>query len=219
MAIKQVTGTDVHGWLDVQIDGISNVTSLPYGLRVDTLGVAGGREKFRVLEGIRVGKTGSVELAPKGKSQFGSVPLKPAATVVLSLSASKVVFGHTALTLTPTFGVPPRFTASGGQSFFNQFESVTVTNDYGSNPVPIGLWPLQIPDEKHTLAERYLGRSRHATTWFRIGDGRDRYLHVGKFSNGCAAVTEMEKWSALWQYLILARKGDSMNVGTIRVVP
>jgi hypothetical protein len=46
------------------------------------------------------------------------------------------------------------------------------------NPVPYGVWKLQIPDEKHTaFGNNYLGKSKHATTWFRIMDGRDRYLH------------------------------------------
>lgn len=190
MGVKQVSGSDRHGWLDVRIDGISEITSLPYGLEVDTMGVNAGREKFKVLEGIRRSKTGSVKLTASGQSQFGTVALRGAASVRFSLSAGKVSFG--------------------GQSI----DAITDN----SNPVPVGTWSLQIPDEKHTLyGNGYLGRSAYATTWFRIGDGRDRYLHPGSVSAGCVTVTDVEKWGQLWQYLILARKRDGMNVGTITV--
>lgn len=189
--MNHLTGADRHVWLDVRIDGITNITSLPHGLQVDTLGVVAGRENFKVLEGIRKDKKGSVKLTPAGQSQFGLVTLKPPALVVFSLSAGKVTFVG---------------------------QSINAITD-PSNPVPQGLWSLQIPDERHTLyGNGYLGQSPHATTWFRIGDGRDRYLHPGAVSAGCVTVTEVLNWSLLWQYLVLARKGDGMNVGTIQVV-
>jgi hypothetical protein len=191
MPIKYVTGSDRHGWLDVRINGIAQITSLPYGLRIETLGVEAGREKFRVLEGIRKGKTGSVKLAPTGASQFGLVTLKGAASVRFNLGSERLTFGS---------------------------HSIKAITD-PDNPVPTGVWPLQIPDEKHRKADRYLARSPFALAWFRIGDGRDRYLHPGDASAGCITVKDVENWEKVWQHLILSRKGDGMNVGTVTVVP
>jgi hypothetical protein len=191
MATKYVTGSDRQGWLDVRIDGIVEITSLPYGLKVETLGTEAGREKFRVLEGIRKGKTGSVKLTQTGGSQFGSVTLKGAASVRFSLGSERLSFGS---------------------------QSIKAITD-PDNPVPTGVWSLQIPDEKHRKAHRYLARSPFALTWFRIGDGRDRYLHPGDASAGCITVKDVENWEKVWQHLILSRKGDDMNVGTVAVVP
>ena len=192
MAVKQVTGSDRHGWLDVRIDGIADITSLPYSLSVDTLGVSEGREKFKVREGIRKNMTGSVKLTPSGGSQFGSVAHRRAGSVSFSLSTGKVTFGELSI---------------------NALSAITDP----SNPVPIGTWTLQIPDEKHPGGFGYYGRSRHASVWFRIGDGRDRYLHPGRNTAGCVTVTDVENWTTLCEYLMIARKGDGMNVGTIQV--
>lgn len=126
-----------------------------------------------------------------GKSQFGTLAHRAPASVRFSLSTGKLTFGT---------------------------QTINAITD-PSNPVPVGTWTLQIPDEKYTLfGNGYLNRSQYATTWFRIGDGRDRYLHPGSVSAGCITVTDVEKWNLVWQYLILARKGDGMNVGNVTVV-
>jgi hypothetical protein len=45
----------------------------------------------------------------------------------------------------------------------------------------------------------------------------DRYLHTGSVSFGCITV-DPDEWTALYKYLILSRKGDGKNVGTIKVI-
>lgn len=188
---KYVTGSDRHGWLDVRIDGIPQVTSLPYGLKVDLLGAANGREQFKVLEGYRRQKAGNVLLPSRGGSQFGTIVHRSAARIRYSISAGTVTFGAQSAT--------------------------AITDPF--NPAPLGVWGLQIPDEKHThYGSVYLPRTPHATTWFRIGDGRDRYLHCGARTAGCVTVTDFSKWSSVWEYLVLARSGDNINVGTIEIV-
>ena len=191
MARKQVTQSDEHNWLDVKIDG-RGVTSLAYATTVDTMGVESGRENFTVLEGIYRGKRGSVKLMANGGSQFGSVAHRGPASVTFNISTGKVTYG--------------------GNS-----NNALVAKTQALNSVPIGRWSLQIPDEKHPGGFTYYGRSKHASCWFRIGDGRDRYLHPGRESGGCVTVTEIEKWTALSEYLTISRKGDGMNVGTITV--
>jgi hypothetical protein len=195
MAKKYVTESDQHGWLDVRIDGISQITSLPYACMVDARGTDPAnpkRELFTVLEGIRKGMTGSVFLTPRGTSQFGTnVSRRGPAAVKFNRSTGVVTIGGLSL------------------------KAITDPN----NPVPYGTWKLQIPDEKHTESGRgYLSRSKHATTWFRIMDGRDRYLHPGARTAGCVTVTEVEKWTSICELLTISRAGDSMHVGTIEVV-
>jgi hypothetical protein len=195
MAKKYVTESDYHGWLDVRIKGISNITSLPYACMVDVLGVDPNdsqRELFKVLEGIRKGMSGSVRLTPRGTSQFG--------TNVNRRGPAAVKFNRTTGLVTV-----------GGLSM----KAITDTG----NPVPYGVWKLQIPDEKHTASgNSYLSRSKHATTWFRIMDGRDRYLHPGARTAGCVTVTDVEKWTSICELLTISRLGDDMHVGTIEVV-
>ncbi len=143
-----------------------------------------------MLEGIRKNKTGSVRLPGVGASQFGLVQHKSPALVTFKRISGLVIFG-----------------GSSAKAF----------TDESNRPGP-GDWLLQIPDEKHNMGNTYLSRSRYARTWFRlVRDGRDRYLHPGTGSLGCVTVDEIEKWDALWSYLILARK-DNMNVGTLKVV-
>ena len=191
MNLKYVTGSDRHGWLDVRIDGIPQITSLSYALKVDLLGAANGREQFKVLEGYRRQKIGNVLLPSRGGSQLGNVVHRGPARVRYSISAGMVTFGA-------------------------QF-ATAITSP--RNPAPLGTWGLQIPDEKHTrFGTTYLPRTPHATTWFRLGDGSDRYLHCGVATDGCVTVTDFSKWSRIWEYLVLARSGDNINVGTIAVV-
>jgi hypothetical protein len=75
MAKSYVTESDRHGWLDVRINGMTEITSLPYACMVDALGKDprdSTRELFTVLEGIRKGRSGSVRLTPRGTSQFSN---------------------------------------------------------------------------------------------------------------------------------------------------
>lgn len=94
----------------------------------------------------------------------------------------------------------------------------------GGPPVPIGTHDLELPDVSHRLGEQYLGSAKHAKSWFFIGHEmnnartNNRYLHVGNASAGCVTVQSHDRWDDLYRYLILSRKGDSLSVGTIKVV-
>jgi hypothetical protein len=77
---------------------------------------------------------------------------------------------------------------------------------------------LEIPDEVHNLGNAYISQSRVATTWFRVGHSGDRFLHTGHVSLGCTTVTDVPKWTEIYNYLIRRRKGDLKSVGTIQVV-
>ena len=38
-----------------------------------------------------------------------------------------------------------------------------------------------------------------------------RYIHVGQLSEGCVTVYELEKWTALYEYLISHRVAGSLG--------
>ena len=58
----------------------------------------------------------------------------------------------------------------------------------------------------------------HARTWSRIGHRGRSYLHPGAMSLGCVTVTETAWWEELYHLPIVARKGDGVSVGVLRVV-
>jgi hypothetical protein len=50
--------------------------------------------------------------------------------------------------------------------------------------------------------------------WFPIGlfgssSNSSRYIHVGHLSEGCVTVHQLEKWAALYEFLISHRVGNS----------
>lgn len=83
-----------------------------------------------------------------------------------------------------------------------------------SNPTPIGKHELQIPDFQHMRGSK---RGPYGTTWFRIGDSGDRYLHAGDNSLGCTTITRISEWPKIWAYLITARR-NSRSVGELEVL-
>jgi N-acetylmuramoyl-L-alanine amidase len=87
-----------------------------------------------------------------------------------------------------------------------------------TKPVPAGTHDIELPDEPHDKGIPYESKSIYAKTWFRIGHTGDRYLHTGAGSDGCITVTEIEKWTDIYNYLIKRRKGDGLSVGTVEVV-
>ena len=92
-----------------------------------------------------------------------------------------------------------------------------------SNPVPVGSYPIQIPDFPHPLGNNYLHKTDYAMSWFYLGYGKavsgskDRYLHPGRVSEGCVTVSPAG-WTQLYKYLITSRSGDASNVGRLTVV-
>jgi hypothetical protein len=73
------------------------------------------------------------------------------------------------------------------------------------NPVPVGMHDLEIPDEIHKLAQRFVSQTPFAETWFRIGHDGDRYLHPGTITEGCNTVEDIAKWTDVYNYLIKRR--------------
>lgn len=91
------------------------------------------------------------------------------------------------------------------------------TTTQASNPVPVGVHELEIPDEVHPGGEPYLSKSIYAGTWFRIGHSGDRYLHPGSVSAGCVTVKDVPKWTDIYNVLIRCRMNDGKSVGMLYV--
>lgn len=91
-----------------------------------------------------------------------------------------------------------------------------------NNPLPNGVYDIEIPDEPHPYGEYYEKYSLHAKTWFRIGHEGNRYLHLGSVSAGCITVRKQEnnpaRWDEIYQLLITSRKGDGRSVGTVEIL-
>ena len=75
---------------------------------------------------------------------------------------------------------------------------------------------LEFPYEPHPHGRRYMTYSKYAKTWFRIGHTGDRFLHTGRFSEGCITVKNHSQWTPIYNRLIRSRK-DKKSVGILIV--
>jgi len=185
------------GWLKVKLDQ-GRIVSLPEYIKVNFLERISNRDKFEILEGVYKGKKASVSARGAETSWLGSpMPLyKSAVSLTFKISTS--------LLKTP----------------IGDIQAVTDS----INPIPTGVYPIQLPDFPHDLGESYLDQATKALTWFYLGTGNavqgknDRYLHTGLISAGCVTVKEIDKWDRLYKSLIRARALGGKKIGTIKVL-
>jgi len=205
MAIKYVSNADGRGWLVVKHSDGSLYPPLPQYLSVDVFKTVGGREYFRILEGLpRIqGREASVSLNANGGSRLWSNNWRPSFEARLRFTITNAQAG----------------TGELWYGDWTQYGPIKAKTD-PSNPPPSGLYDIEIPDEVHPFGEGYLDLSPFATTWFRIGHWGDRFIHLGRISAGCITVDAQAEdrgaWSRLYDYLINRRK-DNRSVGTVRV--
>lgn len=197
MAVRYVTNADGKGWLKVRYskNSTANTTTyppLPQFLRVNHQRIENGRDYFVIMAGRNKGKQASVKLKTGNISYLS--PISPFYT------ASAVV----------------KFDITKGQLWYGDQGPVTAEID-SENPIPKGIYDLEIPYEPHIGGARYREQSKYVTTWFRIGHTGDRFLHPGERSAGCVTVTDIPAWTRIYEYLIRARKNDK-SVGTIEVL-
>ncbi|UPK41170.1 hypothetical protein [Paenibacillus pabuli] len=194
MSIRYVSNADNEGWLLVRLSGSQNPEALPQYLRVDYTNTDAGREHFKIIEGAYLGKEGSVKLKEDGSSYLANGdPKLPAAKVHFVIENKKLWY------------------EDGG--WIGPIDAKT----HPDNKVPVGIHDIEIPDNPHKVPEDYMQKSIFAKTWFRISHSGDRYLHTGSVSAGCVTVTDIPKWTDLYNYLIARRKGDSKSIGEIHV--
>lgn len=195
MSRRYVTNADGHGWLMVRYEDGRDGPALPQGLEVRVSHTSGNREYFTIQEGWMKGRKASVRLKSAGGGcsptlsfLASTAPRTPAVTLELDLRTNHFRWAgrNAAATVDP------------------------------SNPIPLGSWDIEIPDEPHGLGLHYTSSSVFATTWFRIGHDGDRFLHPGLNSAGCATITDIGAWTDIYNYMIFARQ-DVQSVGRIQV--
>jgi len=191
---------DRKGWLQVKTE-TDKIVSLPEYLRVDLTSHSNGRDYLTATEGAHTDEGRSVR-GRKFSVKEGN--LKPVSELKYR-SAANLMY------------------------YLKEEELIYSTNKkvraitHPSNPVPIGMHPLELLDFPHDLGEGYLGQSNWALSWFLLGTGpavkgkNDRYLHTGRFSAGCITV-DASGWNDLYRYLILCRSGNGTTVGKVHVV-
>jgi hypothetical protein len=166
--------------------------SLPEYLQIEFLLNKNGRDFFNAVEGIEQGKSFSVL---QGNLRKGLPAYRPAARLEFNITTGKLSFPG---------GILDAITGKGSEA------------------IPLGSHPIQIPDFPHDIGSTYLGKSQYALSWLYLGRGpaikgnNDRYLHAGMLTAGCVTV-DPGAWTKLYQYLILCRSGDGKTVGSIVV--
>ncbi len=220
-----VSSTDKTGWLLVSHSdkGGEPLFALPKHLKVKIRGLENGRVQFTVLEGRLKDEKGSV--IQKGGPHFNTInPHKKAAKLTLNLTTKKLSYN--------------------GKEIDAFTQEYAESNGGVLDPLPFGIWKIEIADSPHKLGEGYLEFTNFATTWFPIeksGGTLDRYVHVGSLSHGCATVginkirakdfnpndntlnwvrshsAKFTTWTDLYEYLIKSRLDDK-HVGTIEVI-
>ncbi len=195
MSVKHVAFTDEKGWLIVKYNDGSTYPPLPQYLRVDYLKSEGGRDFFKIVEGKSSGKEASVRHKQDGGSFLADGDPTLNEGIIHFVIETKQLFYR------------------DGENWIGPITTVTDP----SNPVPIGTHDIEIPDEIHDKARSYISQTPFAETWFRIGHDGDRYLHPGSITLGCVTVTDIPKWTEIYNYLIKRRKGDGKSVSIIQV--
>lgn len=186
-----INETDSHGWLNVLVEGIDKSVSLPKYLAVERIDKKDNRIQFRILEGFYENKLASVN-APSGSDDYFKTGILERFPIDMSYIKSSKTF------------------------ILNGKKYQAVEDEF--NKLNIGEFDVLIADMPHEGGWDYFKHSVFASTWFRIMDGDEKYIHTGKVSNGCLTITNHDKWDEVYSLLILARKGDGRHIGTLKVV-
>lgn len=106
-------------------------------------------------------------------------------------------------------------------SFNGKIALVTLNSvwDGRFSPIPPGSHTILSPDYSHKIISTagYVAATPGMIgndVWFPIGingsmQNSSRYIHVGHLSDGCVTVHELEKWTAIYNYLISHRAPNS----------
>lgn len=186
-----INETDSHGWLNVLVEGIDSPVSLPRYLAIERISKKDDRIQFRISEGFYKNKLASVN-APSSSDDYFKTGILERFPVDMSYSRSSKTF------------------ILNGK----KYQAV----ESASNKLNRGEFDVLIADMPHLFGRDYFDDSDFATTWFRIIDGDEKYIHIGEVSDGCLTITNHDKWDEIYSLLILARKGDGRHIGVLKVI-
>lgn len=187
--LERYTPDIEDGWIRT-LNAQSKEISLPAYIKLKPEYIKNKREYFTPLEGPYRHQLLSVKLQDGISSYFISdVQHEPMVTATYSISTKL-------------------FTLNG-----KKYQTV----DNPKAPWKKGLYDIEIPDHPHGRNNLYTEAVRQKV-WFRIGHDGARYLHSGKYSNGCMTMIETTRWMEIYNVLINARKGDFVSVGVVEVI-
>ncbi|PSJ38871.1 hypothetical protein [Allosphingosinicella deserti] len=222
MADKFTRRADASGWLSVRLTRSNTLASLCEYTRVTKLRQSGGRTYFTIADGfVSVGEEASLADANAARYLSDTGPGGAAALVVQ--------YNGKAEETSPFQG--RRVQQWATLSFGMQTARVTLNSIWNSSYQPItpGKHTILGPDYSHKniSTEGYVQATPGMVgndVWFPIGlmgstANSSRYIHVGHLSEGCVTVHQLERWTALYQYLISRRVPGSSGkrIGTIEV--
>ncbi len=211
------------GWLSVRLTRGGALTSLCEYTRVKVTREDAGRTYFIIKEGFTsVGEEASLKTENATKYLVAAGP-GGAATVVATYR------GAPAGEVSPFKG--PLRQQWAELSFEGQTALVTLNSVWGGSYTPIapGTHAILAPDYSHKAIATtgYVAATPGMVgndVWFPIGingalHSSSRYIHVGHLSEGCVTVHQLERWTALYRYLISHRVAGSggKRVGSLVV--
>lgn len=209
MVAKYTRRADNTGWLAVRLSKTGNLVSLPEYTAVDVLREVDGRTFFKIVDGyISFGEEASLSSASAERYLSNTGPAG-AASVVVTYN------GAPSEEVSPFKGKLKQQWAE--LSFNGRTARVTLNSAWGGIYAPIapGTHAILAPDFSHAKISTagYAAATRGMVgndVWFPIGlsgsmQNSSRYIHVGNLSEGCVTIYQLERWAALYQYLISHR--------------
>jgi hypothetical protein len=211
------------GWLSVRLSRTSQLASLCEYTRVNVIRENSGRTYFTIVDGlIAVGEEGSLTTANAAR-YLSTVGPGSAVTVVVTYA------GAPAEEISPFKGRLKQQWAT--LSFGGQTATVTLNSvwDGRFQPIPPGMHAILAPDYSHkTISTAGYAAATDGMVgndvWFPIGlhgssSNSSRYIHVGHLSEGCVTVHQLEKWTAIYEFLISHRVPNSAGkrIGSLEV--
>lgn len=207
--IKYTRRADQSGWLTVKLSRTAQLTSLCEFTQVDVLRSDSGRTYFKILDGyVAPGEEASLNDSNAAR-YLAAIGPAGSATITVEYQGK------------PTEEVS-KFKGKLKQQWaklsFNSQEAVVTLNsvwDGNYEPIPPGTHTILSPDYSHKAISTagYVSATPGMIgndVWFPIAlngtmQNSSRYIHVGHLSEGCVTVHELEKWTAIYNYLISHR--------------
>jgi hypothetical protein len=233
---RYTKAADTTGWLHVKLEPSGAAAYVPEFVRVE-ISKEADRTFFLIREGRYKGKMASLSKANASKclvdvkrgrgaklvAKMGpgyqtlySKPRKEANKQLISTLS----FGGNSATITLDSDVDYRETNKA---------SPYVGQILHSKPLPKGVYKIMSPEAAMDPSPTEFYRThpggnpdlKYDTVWFPIEYAKtynSNFVHVGNLSEGCVTMYELEKWNALYAYLISNRlDGEGKYVGTITI--
>jgi hypothetical protein len=214
---------DESGWLTVRLSKSGQLTSLCEYTQVRVLRSNNGRTYFKIMDGyVSPGEEASLKDSNAALYFVGVAPAGAASVTVEYQGAPAEKVSKFKGTLKQQWAT---------LTYNKQTALVTLNSIWNASysPIPLGTHNILAPDYSHKAISTsgYVAETPGMIgndVWFPIGvdgsmENSSRYIHVGHLSEGCVTVYELEKWTAIYNYLISHRVLGSAGkkVGTLTV--